>query len=164
MMAAAAALAGMQIGQGFAASREAKFNAKLYEQQAGAIDVKKRLQLRQDERAKRRMAGTLTSRVAKSGIQLSGSPLAVLLDNLTEMELDQQIGQYNLEVQKQYSLSAADRYRRQGRASVMSGFTNAFSTMLMSGFDYGSRTPKLTPTGGRFGGGVGGGSAMATYP
>jgi hypothetical protein len=93
------------------------------------------------------MAGTVSARTAKAGLDLSGSPMAVMIDNLTQMELDKSIGNYNLEVQKRYALSTADAYKRQGKAAMTSAMSNAFSTVLKGGFDYGMKSGMFGGTG-----------------
>jgi hypothetical protein len=65
---------------------------------------------------------------------MSGSPLAVLVDNETQGQLDKSIGQYNLEIQRRYAMSEATNSRfvgsEQSRLAKMTGYSNAFSTML----------------------------------
>jgi len=141
---ATAAMAGTQIAGGIAASKEAKYNASLYEQKAGLISNQQGLEAYQYNRAIRQMSGTLTSRTAKSGFALKGSPMAVMIDNLTQMELDKSIGQYNLEVEKRYALAGAEAYKRQGKTALIQGYTNAFSTILKGGFDVGMSSGAFT--------------------
>ena len=127
------ALAGTQIAQGLAANREAKYNASIFGKQAEMITAQQGLEGYQYDRAMAKMSGGLTARVAKAGLMMSGSPMAVMIDNQTQMELDKSIGQYNLEVQKRVALSQAEAYKKKGRNAVISGFSNAFSTLLTTG-------------------------------
>ena len=146
--------AGAQLGQGEAAAREAKYegeyNATVYEQQAGMIDEQKKLEASQYDRAIRRARSTAISRTAGAGLELGGSPVAVMIDTETQLLLDQAIGQYNLEVRKTGALSSA-RYSRysgkQGaRAAKAAGYSNAFSTMLSTGFTaYSMNLPTPSP-------------------
>ena len=137
--------AGLQLASGFAASREAKYageyNAKIYEQQAGMIEEQKGLEAYQYNRTIRKMRGTAIARTAKSGLLLSGSPLNVMIDTETQLLLDKSIGQYNLEVQKRRALSGAQYYRYTGqqasKAALFGGYTNAFTTLLSTGFTAG---------------------------
>lgn len=139
MYAAAAALAASQVAGGIAQSRQSKYNAAIYNQQSQQIDIQKSLEAGQYNREKRQLVGTSIATTAKSGLTLSGSPIAVMIDSLSQLEMDKQIGQYNLEVEKRYASSAADMYKRKARYAMTAGITNAFSTTLMSGFDYGQR-------------------------
>lgn len=125
-----------QISAGIAANNEAKYNAGLYEQKAGIIDMQKSLEAGQYNRAKGQLAGKSIARTAKAGFEMSGSPMAVMIDSLTQLELDKAIGQYNLETQKRYAQATADEYKRRGRASMTAAYSNAFSTILRGGFDY----------------------------
>lgn len=130
---------------GFSQSNEAKYNAGLYQQQAGVIDTQKAIEAGQYERAKRQLAGTTIARTAKSGLMFSGSPAAVMVDSLTQLEMDKQVGQYNLEVQKRYALAGAETYNRRASTLKTQGYMNAFSTLLKGGFDYSMRSGWLTP-------------------
>uniref|UniRef100_A0A6M3K7L0 Internal virion protein n=1 Tax=viral metagenome TaxID=1070528 RepID=A0A6M3K7L0_9ZZZZ len=160
ILALGAAQAGASIMSGISQNREAKYNAGLMEQQAGLLEQKKGLvdiqagqEAYQYGRAKTKMMGTLTSRVAKSGLMLSGSPLAVMMDNLTQMQLDESIGQYNfqlekynIDVEKSRALSTAEAYRRQGKTALYQGYSGAFTSALQTGVNYGIYTgmPKAT--------------------
>lgn len=133
------ATAGTQIAGGIASNNEAKYNASILEQQAGMIDQQKSLEGYQYNRAIRQLEGKSVARTAKAGFNLSGSPMAVMIDSLTQMEMDKSIGQYNLEVQKRFTLSNAQNVRQRGKTAMISGFSNAFSTVLAGGFDYGMK-------------------------
>ncbi len=100
--------------------------------------------------------GKTTANIAKSGITMSGSPMVVMLDTYTQMEIDKRVTQanldlekYNVSVGKSRTLSEADAYRRAGKAAVTQGYLNAFTSALSIGATSGSFTsntskPKLT--------------------
>jgi hypothetical protein len=140
VMAAVYAMAGTQVLSGISQMRHAQYNASLYQKQAEMVDVQKKIESQQYDRMKRRMAGTITARTAKAGTTLSGSPMAVLLDNLTQIEYDQAIGQYNLNINKFQAQSAASMTKSQGRAALFGGFTNAFSTIMTGRMMTGTNT------------------------
>ena len=141
---AATALAGSAIGAGMnimagqsqaaEAKRQGEYNAKVYEQQAGMIGEQKRLEGLQYDRARARLKSTGIARTAGSGFEMSGSPLALMLDTETQMNMDKEIGQYNWEVQKRYTQSGATAYRdigaNQSRLAKWTGYSNAYSTLL----------------------------------
>ena len=129
-VAAAAVSAASMIGQGQAANNEAKINASLMEGKAGLIDVQKGIESAQYDRLKGQYMGKTIANVAGAGLKLSGSPMAVLSDSQKQINLDQAIGQFNLEQQKRYTLAEADQIRRQGKQAVQTSYTNAFSTIL----------------------------------
>lgn len=125
-------MAGRQQAKGI--QRQAEYNAQVYEQQAEMIQQKKKIEEYQYNRQIAKMRGAVTARAAGRGLLLSGSPLAILIDNETQMRFDQAIGEYNLDVQRNYALSGAEFYRTEGkekaRLARMQGYTNAFSTLL----------------------------------
>lgn len=91
--------------------------------------------------------GKTTANIAKSGITMSGSPMAVMLDTYTQMEIDKRVNQsnldmqkYNVGIEKARTLSQAEAYRRQGKTAVFAGYTNAFTSALSAGVNYGIYT------------------------
>jgi len=142
---AIAATAGSQIYKGMEQKKTANRNAAIADQQAGLIDEQAGLEAYRYDRAKQRYAGAATARTAKSGFAMSGSPMAVMLDSLTQIELDKSIGQFNLDMEKRYARSGADEYRRQGSSAFSQGLVNAFSSTLRGGYDYGMRSGMLLP-------------------
>ena len=143
LTAAIAALGIMQAGQsiagGIAQSTEAKYNAKIKEQQAQMIGAAQNVEAMQYNRQIGRAASTSIQRTAKSGLAMSGSPMAKLLDTQTQMEMDKAIGQYNLEVQKRFALSEAEQYKKQSKLYMTQGITQGFTQLLTTGLDYGMK-------------------------
>lgn len=145
---------GAALGKGEAGARHARYegdyNAIVYDQQAVMIDASKKLEASQYDRAIRRARSTAISRTAGAGLELGGSPIAVMIDTETQMLLDKSIGQYNLEARKIGAISSA-RYSRytgkQGaRASMAAGYTNAFTTLAQTGFTaYSMNMPASSP-------------------
>ena len=136
MLAMAGVQAVSQIGQGYAQKAEANYNATLLEGKANLIEEQKQIESGQYERLKGRTMSTSIANIAKAGIMPTGSAAAVMLDAQTQMNIDQAIGQFNLEQQKQYTVAEANQVRRSGKASVYSGYSNAFSTMLSGASNY----------------------------
>ncbi len=133
--------ASSQVASGVSKSEEikeqAEYNASIFEQQARMIEGQKGLESTQYDRAIRRTRSTAIARTAKSGLLLSGSPIASIIDAESQMRLDQSIGQYNLEVKKRYAISGAIETRRRGKigsqTAIQAGYTNAFATLLKTG-------------------------------
>lgn len=136
-IAASAVSAISSIQQGQAANSEAKINAALTEGKAGLIDVQKGIQYAQDTRGMGQAMGQTTANIAASGVQMKGSPMAVLLDQQTQMGIDRAIGQFNLEQQKRFTLAEADSIKRQGKQAVKTSYSNAFSSLLQGASKYG---------------------------
>lgn len=120
------------------ASTEAKYNAKIKDQQAQMIGSQMGLESGQWDREMGRASSTLYARVGKAGITMSGSPMAALLDMETQMEMDKSISLYNLEWQKRGVQSEADAYRRQSKSIMQQGYVNTFSSLLSTGANYGT--------------------------
>jgi len=142
------AVAGLGIGsavsQGMAGNKQAKvvkqqadYNAGIYEQQAEMVLEQKKLQEYQNNRTRARARGATIAHTAGAGFQFSGSPLAIAIDNETQMELDSAVQDYNLDVQRNRYLSEANMTRwtgkQQASAATAQGYSNAFTTLLNTG-------------------------------
>ena len=160
------------IFEGRAMKAQADINARMYEQQAGFIqqraefaetlaklsderyDISRDIEIRNIRRAKSRMTSTLMANVASSGLDFSGSPVAVMLDNLTEYGIDEEITKYNYATQKAASaynlktqgydlqmeslsnLSKASQSRYEGKQARTAAYSRSFSTLLKGGVQY----------------------------
>ncbi len=140
------ASAGSSIASGIASSREAKYNASLYGQQASLIEAQKNLEAYRADRQIGQVRSTGIARTAKSGLMLSGSPLATMIDTETQMQLDKLIGQFNLEVEKRQALEMQKRYRQASKYAMIGGFTNAFTQLLQTGSNMKMQSGKATNT------------------
>jgi hypothetical protein len=136
MLALGAVQAVSSYQQGEAAKAEADYNATLIEGKAGLIDVQKDIEKGQYQRLKGQVAGKSMAAMAASGVMASGSPMAVMLDTQKQIELDQAIGQFNLEQQKRYTMAEAENVRRQGRQARTAGRMGAFTSLLSAGANY----------------------------
>jgi len=130
MLAGTAMNAYGQIKAGQDAQAAAEYNAAVYRQQAEAIDVKKGISKQRWDRVLRQLGGKLTTAVASSGYDYSGSFLEVVNDRMTEAQLDKQMENYNLELSKSQSLSAADEAQRSGAAARTASLFSAGGTIL----------------------------------
>lgn len=127
--------------QAKAISQQAEYNAQVYDQQAETIKNKQKLQERSDLRNAARYRGAAVASAASRGLLLSGSPLSMLIDSETELQLDSAVAQYNLNLDRHFAKTQAQSTRTQGRydsqtASRM-GTMGAFSTLLSTGISYG---------------------------
>jgi hypothetical protein len=129
--------AGTSIASGYATKKEANYNASLAEQQANNIENQQGLLNYQSNRQIGQVIGKTTTATAGKGITMSGSPMAIMLDTYTQMEMDKRIQINNLETEKQQSLSQAEALRRKGKTAVYQGYTNAFTSALQTGVNYG---------------------------
>lgn len=206
MFAISAASAVTQIAGGYATSKQADINARLYEQQGAfyqqqgdlnamlyeqkagfldelsklagdRLDFAMRVDLTQIRRAKSKMASTLMARTAYSGLEFSGSPVAVMVENLTQAGIDEELTKYDYTMEKiaseynyaQEKIAAkaqasnarlegtmmnissrmeASNLRYAGRTARNVAYSNAFTTLLKGGFNYGVRSGKIKVAGG----------------
>lgn len=113
---------------------QAEYNAQIYDMQGAMIQEKKKIQDYQNSRQIGRMRSSIISKTAGKGFTFSGTPLAVMADNESQMLFDQAISDYNLSVERNYASSAASNLRyggaSQARLAKTQGLTNAFSTVL----------------------------------
>ncbi len=137
--------AATQIGAGNAQAKavqkQAEYNAQVYGQQAEMIKQKKQITDYQFNRESASVRGSVMAKTAGKGFLLSGSPLAIMIDNESNMQFDKAIADYNSDIETNYALSGARYQRESGAANARlaktSGYTNAFTTMLNTGVNYG---------------------------
>jgi hypothetical protein len=124
------------IEQGKISKAQANYNAAMLEGKAKWIDLQKETEAAQYDRFRGRFIGKSVAAVAGAGLMMSGSPMAVLLDSVTQINIDKAVGQANLEQQKRFTLASADMERVNGKNAMRQAYTNAFSTALNSGSNY----------------------------
>lgn len=150
LMAGGALSAGASImganSQAKSIQKQAEYNAQVYGQQAAMVMEKKKIQDYQFNRQAAQIRGSIVSKTAGKGFRLSGSPLAILIDNETQMQFDKAIGDYNLDIERNFALSGAANTLEQGATSArntrFAGYTNAFSTILNTGTNIGMMNMK----------------------
>ncbi len=139
--------------QGADLKRQGEYNAQVYEQQGQMVLEQKKLKDYQNKRLRGRAQGAIVSKTAGKGLDFGGSPMAVLIDNESQMLLDNAVENYNLDVQRNYALSAAKYSRETGfnqsQLAIQTGKTNSYSTLLNSTsnyYGYAKQAPKATGT------------------
>jgi hypothetical protein len=128
-----------QVKAGQDAQAAAEYNAQVLRNTAASIDVKKRISNKRWDRLINQLGGKLTVAVASSGYDYSGSFLARINDVMTEAYLDKQIENYNLELSKSQSLSAADEAERAGARARTASLFQAGGTILTEGNEWYSK-------------------------
>ena len=127
--------------QASAIEKQAKYNSTVYGQQAEMIKAQKNIQDVQFNRQAASARGSIIAQTAGKGLALSGSPLAILIDNETNMQFDKAIADYNLDIERNYALSAAENTRVQGandaKAARFGGYSNGFLNALNAGAQVG---------------------------
>lgn len=141
---------------------EANYNASVLHQQAGMIEDAKNLKIAQHNRMMRFAMGKTTNVAAGKGLEMSGSPIAVAIDTMTQMEMDKAIDVYNLDIDKYAVLSEAEstvrsgqteagEYRRKGDYYRTSGIVGGLTTLMQTGM-YASERSFDTSAGAKKGG------------
>ena len=130
LTAVALAFGATQVIGGMMQKKEGDYNASVLHQQAGMIDEQKKLQFYQDDRAIRKIMGQTVATTAGKGIKMSGSPIAIMIDTRTQLEMDKAIGQYNLDVQKYGVTAQAGAEKRKGKTAMYSGITQGLTTVM----------------------------------
>lgn len=141
-----AAQVGAGIGSGISQKNEANYNASIFQNQAGMIDEQKKLQAMQEDRAIRKAMGTTVAATASKGIKLEGSPVAIMIDTMTQMEYDKAIGQYNLDMQKYGVMAEAESIKRKGNLAMMYGVTSGVMSGAQTFASLASPMPKKSLT------------------
>jgi hypothetical protein len=157
------ASAGSQIWGGYQQKKEAErnaqaiqqesiYNAGIYRQQADMVEQQKQLKMQQDARKIRFVEGKHTAITAAKGIEMSGSAMAVLIDTMTQLEMDKSIEAYNYDVKK-YSLESqaqatrargytlAAQYRSGGKTAMMQGWIGGLTTLASTAMWGAKRIP-----------------------
>lgn len=135
---------GSAISQGMAGNQQAKdikkqadYNASVYQQQADMTSEAKQLADYQNRRNMAKMRGATIAHAAGAGFDFGGSPLAIMVDNETQMNLDSAVQDYNFDVQRNRYQSEAAMTRwtgdQQARLAKTKGYSDAFSTALNTG-------------------------------
>lgn len=123
--------------QSKALKQQGNYNAEVYAQQAEVLKDQKRISETQFNRSAAFARGKIVAGAAGKGLMMSGSPMAILADTESQLQFDQAIEQYNLDVNKGFAESAAKNARYSAavnsRLASYTGYTNAFQTALSTG-------------------------------
>lgn len=136
MLALTAVSAVSQISQGYAQKSENQYNRTLLEGKANMIDAQSEIESGQYDRLKAQHMATSTANVAKAGIALEGSALAVITESQKQINVDQAISKLNYQQEKNYTNAEAQAQNRAGSQAVRSGYSGGLSTMLSGVSNY----------------------------
>jgi len=122
---------------------QADYNAVIMDGKAKWIQFQKENDARQYNRYRNRFISKSVASVAGAGLMLSGSPLAALVDSVTQINIDQSVSQANIQMEKEAAISASKMYTVEGKMAKGNATINAFSALLDAGNDYGLRKVKF---------------------
>lgn len=106
------------------------YNATIYEQQAASERASQKLLEYQKRKTYKAQIGSQTAAVGKSGIKMSGSPLEVQLDSLTNASLDMSIDKYNSEVKSAGYQNQANMTRWEGKQAKKAAYLKGGLSVL----------------------------------
>lgn len=122
-----------QYKQGQAMGEAEAYNAAIARRQAENLRRSGELAAYRRRRSGERLTSSQSALYAKAGVLLRGSPLEVIEDSMTEIELDAQIAKYNIEIGAGTLESEAQERERMGRHYRQAGYVGAGATILTEG-------------------------------
>lgn len=143
-----------QYMQGSQAAKAEQMNKQLYEQQAEQVDRARQIENEKMARQKKSVMSRGMAVIGAKGISPTGSPMEVMLDTMTQMELDRQTMNYNADIAKSRALSGAAMAGEYAKNYQTMGTLGAASTLLTEGNrmymrNYGVQNPmSMKPKGG----------------
>lgn len=112
----------------------ASYNARVKEMEAKSVELATRMETKKDYKAKRRAMATQQATYSKTGAIAKGTPMSVMLEQATEMELDIQNKRYNRLLEQQNLKQKAKGIRYEGemgaQAAIAEGKAQARSSLL----------------------------------
>jgi len=137
-----AVTAGSTVLQGFAAANQAEAQAKFQRREARMQEAAAAAEEESFRRSARRLRGRQLVQIAKSGGDLSGSPLEVFADSAAEAELDAQAIRFAGSEQAARSRAEAGLSRLQARTYRIGGFAGGAGALGAGLSDYTRLTAK----------------------
>jgi hypothetical protein len=129
-------------------------NAEIATQEAAQIDKQLEFDLGRFDQKFDQLQGQTTTRILKTGADLSGTGLRVLRANAQQAEIEKNIMEYNAKIGQAKKFEEANFYRIQGQVARQTARSAQMSTIMSTGTSllgmsgYGSARPALpyTPT------------------
>jgi len=121
------------IQKGSSMQRAEEYNATVARQQAAAIRTSADLDIYRQKREARAMKSKQEALYSKAGVQLSGSPLEVMVDTAANYNLDQMITDYNAKVGISRAENEAQYDTYLGQTYANEGLAKAGRTLLATG-------------------------------
>ena len=119
-----------QVQQGKQQQQMFEYNAAVNRQQADMIKQSGALKVEQMRRSKSRMASSQVAAYAKAGVRMTGSPLQVVADTATELEMDIMIEDYNTRIGVINAQNQSDLNIMRGSQAMSSAYIGAGTTLL----------------------------------
>ena len=107
----------------------AKANIGQLEYSLDVANFKGQLEEEQFDRFRKKYSGTLATRVAKMGLEFTGSPMEVMNDAITQINIDEAITRFNNEMAKNQLLYQRDLQRNAVKMAKYTMIANIVSTI-----------------------------------
>jgi uncharacterized membrane-anchored protein len=108
-------------------------NAQIAEQEAAQMEKQLTFDLGRFDQQFTQVQGQTTTRIAKTGADLSGTGLRILRANAEEAELQKNIMEYNSQVGQAKKMEEANFYRIQGQVARQTAKSAQISTLMSTG-------------------------------
>ena len=108
-------------------------NAKIAEQEAAQIEKQLEFDIARFDQKVVQLQGQTTTRIAKTGADLSGTGLRVLRANAEEAEKERNIMEYNAKIGQARKFEEANFYRIQGQVARQTARTAQIGTIVQTG-------------------------------
>lgn len=105
-------------------------NAQIAEQEAQQIEKQKEFDIARFDKNFAQLQGQTTTRIVKTGADLSGTGLRVLRANAEQAEVERNTIEYNSQVAAAQRREAGNLYRIQGQFAAQQGRQAAISTLF----------------------------------
>ena len=139
-------------------------NAQLADQEAQQIEKQTEFDLQRFDQNIQQLEGQTTTRILKSGAELSGTGLRVLRRNAEEAEVEKNVINYNSKVAQAQRREAGNMFRIQGQFARASGRAAAIGTLVSTGLTFaGSSAGKSLLGGSKPAGTFDGASSFSQY-
>ena len=123
-------------------------NAQISEQEAAQMEKQLEFDIARFDQQVVQLQGQTTTRIAKTGADLSGTGLRVLRANAEEAEKERNIMEYNAKIGQARKFEEANFFRIQGQVARQQAKSAQMSTLMNTGTSllgmsgYGGGTPK----------------------
>jgi hypothetical protein len=105
-------------------------NAQIADQEAQQIEKQKEFDIGRFDKQFNQLQSSATTRILKSGVELSGSGLRVLRSNAEEAEVQRNVIDYNSQVAAAQRREAGNLFRIQGQFAAQQGKQAAMTTLF----------------------------------
>ena len=120
-----------------------QYNAAIQRQREELAKKKGELELERQRKRARSFRKSQEAAYLAAGVKLTGSPLEVILDSATELELDAQIGQFNAKLEALGYATEADLSLYRAQQAKYSGYIKAGETLLLSATEKARKIPRF---------------------